>query len=181
MTDWLSRALVLLDYLANHVVNRIPLVGLRMRAYAALGVTFDAPESANIGLGVDLWATRSLSMGARSTIGQRSYIDARGGVRIDSDVSISRGVMVMTAEHVVDDPDFGATLAAVHFEPRSWVGAAAIVLPGVRVGEGAVVAAGAVVTKDVAPYTVVAGSPARPIGTRPAPMRYELDFRPSWW
>jgi putative colanic acid biosynthesis acetyltransferase WcaF len=179
--DWISRALLLLDYVANHVINRIPLVGVRMRAYSALGVAFDAPASTNIGLGVEVWSARGLSIGARSTIGQRSYIDARGGVRIDSDVSISRGVMVMTAEHVVDDPDFGATLAPVHFEPRSWVGAGAVVLPGVRVGEGAVVAAGAVVTKDVASYVVVAGSPARPIGTRPGPMRYELDFRPSWW
>ncbi len=179
--DYIGRALVLLDYVANHIVNRIPLVGVRIRAYSAIGVTFDAPVSTNIGLGVEMWSARGLSIGARSTIGQRSYIDARGGVRIDSDVSISRGVAVLTAEHVVDDPHFGATLGRVHFEQRSWVGVGAIVLPGVRVGEGAVIAAGAIVTKDVAPYAVVAGNPARLIGTRPGPMRYELDFRPSWW
>lgn len=47
----------------------------------------------------------------------------------------------------------------------SWIGAAAIILPGVTVGEGAIVGAGAIVTKDVAPYTVVAGAPARVIRT----------------
>jgi len=85
-----------------------------MRAYAALGVRFDDVASANIALGVELWASSGLAMGHRSSIGQRCYIDARAGVRIDDDVSVSRGVAVLTATHVVDDPDFGATLDVVH-------------------------------------------------------------------
>jgi maltose O-acetyltransferase len=179
--NWVSRALVLLDYAANHIVNRIPLVGIRMRAYRALGVKLEEQATSNIGLGVEVWAARGVSIGPRSTVGQRSYLDGRGGITIDSDVSVSREVRVLTAEHVVADPDFGTRLAGVHLECRSWIGLGAIIMPGVRVGEGAVVAAGSVVTRDVAPYAVVAGSPARPIGTRPGPMAYELDFRPSWW
>jgi putative colanic acid biosynthesis acetyltransferase WcaF len=168
------------DYLLNHLVNRIPLADARMRTYAALGVRFDDVASATIALGVELWAASGLAIGYRSTIGQRCYIDARAGVRIDDDVSVSRGVTVLTATHVVDDPDFGATLAPVHIERHAWIAVRALVLPGIRIGEGAVVAAGAVVTADVEPYTVVAGTPAKAIRTRLGPLSYQLDWRPSW-
>jgi maltose O-acetyltransferase len=60
------------------------------------------------------------------------------------------------------------------------VATGAIVLPGVTVGEGAVVAAGAVVSRDVEPFTIVAGTPARPIAQRTRTLDYELDFRPNW-
>lgn len=176
-----ARMLHLLDYFANHVVNRIPLVGPRMRLYSLIGVGLPDAGTASIALGVEMWAVGGLSLGPRSTIGQRCYVDARGGVEIGSDVSVSRSVTFLTAEHVVEDPAFGTTLAPVRLDHHSWIGVGAILLPGVHVGEGAVVAAGAVVTRDVPPYAVVAGSPARQIGTRPSPMSYQLDFRPSWW
>jgi acetyltransferase-like isoleucine patch superfamily enzyme len=177
----LSGALPDQDYVLNHVVNRIPLVTPRMRAYAALGVQFDDLARANISLGVEMWAGHNLSMGRGSTIGQRCYVDARGGIRIDSDVSISREVCVLTAAHDPDSPDFDAPLAPVRFERRSWIATRAIVLPGVSIGEGAVVAAGAVVRSDVDPYTIVGGVPAKVLGKRREPLSYELDFRPSWY
>lgn len=169
------------DYVLNHVVNRIPLVEPRMRAYAALGVQFDDLRSANISLGVEMWAGHNLSMGRGSTIGQRCYVDARAGIRVEPDVSISREVCVLTAAHEPDSPDFGALLAPVRFERRSWIATRAIVLPGVCVGEAAVVAAGAVVIDDVDPYTVVGGIPARVLRKRREPLSYELDWRPSWY
>jgi acetyltransferase-like isoleucine patch superfamily enzyme len=168
------------DYALNHVVNRIPLVGARMRAYAALGVKFDERSSAHISLGVEMWVGRRLAMGARSTIGQRCYIDARAGIRVDSDVSISREAALLTATHIPDDPEFLASLAPVHLERHCWIGMRALVLPGVRVGEGAVVGAGAIVTGDVAPYTIVAGVPAKVLRKRWEPLSYRLDWRPSW-
>lgn len=169
------------DYALNHVVNRIPLVGVRMRAYAAMGLEFDEVSTANISLGVEMWTGWRLRMGARSTIGQRCYIDARGGIRLDSDVSVSREACLLTATHMPDDPDFAGALAPIHLERRSWIGVRALLLPGVRVGEGAVVAAGAVVTSDVEPYTIVAGTPAKTLRKRREPMTYELDWRPSWY
>jgi acetyltransferase-like isoleucine patch superfamily enzyme len=176
-----SGALPYPDYVLNHVVNRIPLVAARMRAYAALGVQFDDLASANICLGVEMWAGSNLSMGRGSTIGQRCYIDARAGIRVEPDVSISREVCVLTAEHEPDSADFGTSLAPVRFERRCWIATRAVVLPGVRIGEAAVVAAGAVVTSDVDPYTVVGGVPAKVLRKRREPLSYELDFRPSWY
>jgi acetyltransferase-like isoleucine patch superfamily enzyme len=168
------------DYALNHVVNRIPLVGARMRAYAALGVKFDEISTTQISLGVEMWIGHRLTMGARSTIGQRCYIDARAGIRVDSDVSVSREAALLTATHDPDDPEFAATLAPVHLEQRCWIGMRSLVMPGVRVGEGAVVAAGALVTSDVERYTVVAGIPAKILRKRREPMSYKLDWRPSW-
>lgn len=169
------------DYPLNHVVNRIPLAGPRMRAYALLGVAFDEVASAHISLGVEMWAGRRLSMGARSTIGQRCYIDARGGVRIEADVSMSREAAVLTATHIPDDERFAARLAPVHLGRRCWIGMRALIMPGVRVGEGAVVGAGSIVTADVEPYTIVAGAPAVALRGRREPLDYRLDWRPSWY
>lgn len=168
------------DYVLNHVVNRIPLVGMRLRAYAALGVNFEDASSSQIALGVEMWVGRRLTLGARSTIAQRCYIDARGGIEVGRDVSISREAALLTATHPPDDLDYLATLAPIKLETHSWIGMRALVLPGVSVGEGAVVGAGAVVTEDVAPYTIVAGVPAKVLRERARPMSYELHWRPSW-
>ncbi len=65
--------------------------------------------------------------------------------------------------------------------PDAWIGRAAIVLPGRRIGAGAIVGAGAVVTKDVDPYMIVAGNPARPIRPRFDPAIAERLMRLSWW
>ena len=169
------------DYVLNHVVNRIPLTGVRMRAYAALGVQLEDPDDAMISLGVEVWRGGELSMARRSVIGQRCYVDARAGIRLDSDAGVSREACLLTATHVPDDPDFAGTLAPIHLERHAWIGMRALLLPGVRIGEGAIVAAGAVVTRDVEPYTIVAGNPAKPLRKRREPMRYELDWRPSWY
>jgi maltose O-acetyltransferase len=168
------------DYVLNHVVNRIPIAHARMCAYAAFGVEFDEISTTYVSLGVDMWLGRRLAIGARSTLGQRCYVDARAGVRVDSDVSISREAALVTATHMPDDPGFKAALAPIHLERRSWIGMRALILPGVRVGEGAIVGAGSVVTGDVEPYTIVGGVPARVLRRRSEPMSYTLAWRPGW-
>ena len=78
----------------------------------------------------------------------------------------------------MDHPRFVTETQPVVIENYAWIGMRAMILPGVTIGEGAVVAAGAVVSRDVAPYTVVGGVPAKPIGRRQGPARYELAFHP---
>ncbi len=168
------------DYLLNHLVNRIPLVGARLRAYALFGVDFDEISTAQISLGVEMWMGQRLSMGPRSTIAQRCYIDARAGIRLESDVSISREAALLSATHIPDDPHFTARLAPIHLAHHSWIGMRALILPGVHVGEGAIVGAGALVTSDVEPYTIVGGVPARVLRKRQGSMSYRLDWRPGW-
>ena len=64
---------------------------------------------------------------------------------------------------------------SVEINDGAWLGSNVIVLPGVHIGEGAVCCAGCVVTKDVEPYAVVAGIPAKKVGERPRVLKYEFD------
>ena len=87
---------------------------------------------------------------------------ARGSIEIEDDVMIGPEVALLTANH--DFADHWVLLCGkIHINKNAWIGARAVILPGVTVGENAVVAAGAVVTKDVAANTVVGGNPARVI------------------
>ena len=88
-------------------------------------------------------------------------------------------VKLLTSNHELDT--LLTVNAPIVLEDEVWIGAGSIVLPGVRVGRGAVVAAGAVVTRDVAPYTVVGGIPARKIKDIPEDAKQVSYFdRPGW-
>lgn len=168
------------EVLLNQVVNRIPLASARMRAYQALGVRLADPRSGVIMLRTEVFKPGRLELGPRSIVGRHCLLDARGGIRIGADVNVSSYARLMTAKHRVDDPDFEAAFEPAVLGDRVWVALGATVLGGVTIGEGAVVAAGAVVTKEVDPYTIVGGVPARPIGERPRDLRYRLGYRPNW-
>jgi acetyltransferase-like isoleucine patch superfamily enzyme len=87
-----------------------------------------------------------------------------GGIIIEDDVMIAPKVSLISESHPLDPSERKAlVLGKVHIKKNAWIGAAATILPGVTVGENAVVAAGAVVSKDVPDNTVVAGVPARVI------------------
>lgn len=81
---------------------------------------------------------------------------------------------MITGSHDIDDPDFTADFQPIHVGHHCWIGTGAIILQGVRIGDGAVVAAGAVVTKDVPEYEVWGGVPARYIRKRNRDLRYKV-------
>lgn len=172
-----SRRLVLfairtLNYLTNHVINHVPSFALRRLWYErVIGARFG--DDAGMYIGCDLWyyTPRKVRMsgfrlGAGSHVNRRCVLDIRGGLDIGEQVSISPEAMILTATHQVNDPQFRVELRRVVIEDYVWVGSRATILPGVRLGRGCVVAAGAVVTRDVPPHTVVAGVPARPVADR---------------
>lgn len=112
-----------------------------------------------------------LCLGDNVSINPMTYIQARGRVIIGNDVSIGHMVTIMSSEHVYDSIDMpiknqGIQKKEVIIGDGAWIGAKATLLMGVRIGCGAIVGAGAVVTKDVDEYTVVAGVPAKPIRKR---------------
>jgi acetyltransferase-like isoleucine patch superfamily enzyme len=172
----------LINFLTNYVVNHIPSFALRRGWYRrVLGV--EIGDHAGFHLGCYLWfygpgqiRRDGFRIGAYSRINRNCCLDARGPLRIGENVSISPEVTILTAFHRIDDPKFRVETRPVVIEDYVWIGSRATILSGVRLGRGSVVAAGAVVTRDVAPLEIVGGVPARPIGTRPAEaLQYTLD------
>jgi maltose O-acetyltransferase len=111
----------------------------------------------------------NIKIGSRSELGQNCLL--YGGVTLGSDVLMGPGVKIITRNHVFDSANMpinaqGEIFSPVIVEDGVWIGANAIILPGVRVGKGAIIAAGAVVTRDVAELSIVGGVPAREIARR---------------
>lgn len=123
-----------------------------------------------------------LTIGHGTVVGHNCHLDARGNLEIGSDVNLSSEVNIWTNEHAVNATDFGIIQGKVTIEDHAWIGNRAILLPGITVGRGAVVCSGAVVTKDVAPYTIVGGVPARKIGERSTNLQYSpAAFGKIWF
>lgn len=137
-------------------------------------------KDAKIMKGVFVLAPQGIKIGEDSVINNGCRLDGRGGLCIGRNVNIAFDVHIYSMSHDYNDPFFSIILAPVTIEDYVWLSSRATILPGVTIGRGAVVAAGAVVTRDVAPLTVVAGVPAKPIGQRNSDLSYQLDFYRPW-
>jgi acetyltransferase-like isoleucine patch superfamily enzyme len=118
-----------------------------------------------------------IRIGEGTIIGDNTELDGRSGLVIGKNVNISSGVSIWTLQHDHSDPNFDNyknRRLDVLVEDRVWLGSDVIVLPGVTIGEGAVCCAGCVVTKDVEPFTIVAGIPAKKVGERTRNLTYEF-------
>jgi maltose O-acetyltransferase len=163
-------------YLATYFVTHLPSFRLRHWYYRrVLGYTIGRESSLHMGLFV---TGLHIEIGDNVVINRRVYLDGRIGIKIGSNVSVSPEVYILSMEHDPNDPKFGTRGGVVTIDDNAWIGARAMILPGIHVGEGAVVAAGAVVTKDVEPYKIVAGVPARPIGDRSRQLDYRCIYFP---
>jgi acetyltransferase-like isoleucine patch superfamily enzyme len=120
----------------------------------------------------------NITVGDNVVINRRIYLDGRIGITIQNNVSISPEAYIVSMEHEPNDPNFATRGGEVVIEDHVWIGARAMILPGVRIGEGAVVGACALVTKNVAPYKIVAGVPARSIGDRSRDINYRCVYFP---
>lgn len=162
-------------YLTNRVVTHIPFHSIRLCFYRYC-------LKLEIGTGsyifMEAWfdAKKNFKLGKNSVINQKCRLDNRGNITIGDSVSISAEVCILTADHYPQSPDFSGGVSPVTIEDYVFIGTRAMILPGVTLGKGSVVGAGAVVTKDVAPFTIVAGVPAKPIGSR----RTDLDYSATY-
>lgn len=174
-TDGLRLAVIrILNYLTNYLVVHIPSFTVR-RFWLSRVLGIRLGPGAGVHLGCYIWfygpsqiRRDGIEIGAYTRINRGCTLDTRGGLFVGDNVSISPEVMILTAEHRLTDARFAdESRAPVTIGDHVFIGSRAIILPGVSLGRGAVVAAGSVVTRSVDELVVVGGVPAKPIGTRP--------------
>jgi acetyltransferase-like isoleucine patch superfamily enzyme len=166
-TIWLEFVTGLLwwvvGYLPSHHLRRFfyRLTGMKIGAGSTLHMMARIYDPRHIDIGEDT------IVGEKATLdGRQQLPNSRGGLTIGNHVDIASEVMIWTSQHDIHAPNFGAIEEKVIIEDYVFLGPRSIILPGIKIGRGAVVGAGAVVTKDVAPFTVVGGVPAKVIGQR---------------
>ena len=113
-----------------------------------------------------------IEMGNHVAFNYGCYVNGFGGLLIDDGAEFGPYVMIHTANHNMDDPDRPVTeqgwetARPVEVGANSWIGMGTCILPGVQIGAGCVIGAGSVVAKDIEPYTIAVGNPARAIKSR---------------
>ncbi len=117
-----------------------------------------------------------VQIGEFCNIGNDAFLDGRRGLTIGNRVATGAEIMIYTLQHNIDSSSFEVIGGPVVIEDYVYLGPRAIILPNVKIGYGAVVAAGAVVTKDVPPFAVVGGVPAQYLRER----SHDLDYRPDF-
>lgn len=165
----------LTDFLAE-AVGCLPSHALRLVLYRhVLHVRVGTGSSIHRGCRF-YWPT-GVHIGEHTVINRNVLLDGRGLLDIGDNVSISEGTEIFTLEHDPNSPDFQTRAAPVLIRDRVFIGARALVLPGVTLGQGAYIGAGSIVTRDLPDYTIAAGVPARPIGHRAQDLTYILTYR----
>ncbi len=162
-------------YLCNYLIARIPSHSFRQWFYRRV-MQFEIGPASYIFMGARFDARRDFALGDHSVVNDLCRLDNRGGLTIGRNVSVSSEVCILTADHDPQSETFAGRTRPVRIEDYVFVGTRATILPGVTVGHGAFVAAGAIVTKDVAPFAIVAGCPAKQIGTRSKNLRYQIHY-----
>ncbi|WP_325437918.1 acyltransferase [Pseudomonas nitroreducens] len=167
-------------YLANNWISRCPYERLRNIYYRRiLGIQIGQDTHVSMRMFFTGYHSRcNVRIGNNCVINRETYLDGRTGVEIGNNVNISFQTCILSLHHDHNSPDFVAIGAPVVIKDNAWIGARATLLPGVIIGEGAVVAAGAVVARSVPDYTVVGGVPAKVIGERNRHLTYKTKFSP---
>lgn len=169
---------LVLDYILNTFVNKIPFPKIRMELYRNAGM--DVDPTSNIMMHAFVLQARSIHIGPNCIIGPFTTLDGRGTLSVGKNVNIAGEVLTICGHHDVDSPTAEGLLGKVVIEDNAWIAMRATILPGVTVGEGAYVAAAALVNRDVEPYTLVGGVPARKIRDRNRDIQYKLEHFPRW-
>lgn len=143
------------------------------RAFIARGGPVNLGDNVVIRAGAMLLPSGgSISIGQGSSVNHYSVINGYGGVRIGENVLIAAMVSIFSSKHNFEDRNIAitkqgmSTKGGVTIEDDVWIGTQCTILDGVTIGKGCVVAAGTVVTKNVPSFSIIAGVPAKIIGTR---------------
>lgn len=167
-------------YIGNHFIANIPSYRLRHFYYRHF-TKMQIGKDSNIAMGLFVTGYHHqciIHIGDNCVINRKCYFDGRHGIYIGNNVNISFETAILTTQHDYNDAYFKIQAKEIIIQDNVWIGARSFILPGITIGTGAVIAAGAVVTKDVPPYTVVGGVPAKKIAERTCELKYVSNFKP---
>lgn len=152
------------ELLVLTVIGNVPCFTIRRAVYALSGLKIGRGSS------VHMWARfydpRNITIGEDTIIGDNVFLDGRDEITIGSHVDIASQVLIYNSQHDINSSGFEAVNGKVIIGDYVFIGPRATILQGVNIGKGAIVAAGAVVTKDVPEFIIVGGVPAQKIGER---------------
>lgn len=168
-----------LGILIVHVAGLIPSHHMRRFMYRIAGMRIG--KGSTIHMMATFQNPANISIGEDSIVGEKAFLDGRGKLSIGNHVAIASEVMIYNAEHDINHDHFVPVIEEVIIDDYVFIGPRAVLLPGIRIGKGAVIAAGAVVTKDVPPMTLVGGVPAKPIAQRKISEPSYRIGRASWF
>ncbi len=176
MAHWKKYIYYPLTLFRNVVINKIPSRHFRRFIDRLMGARFG--NKSYLFRRTEVLFPKGLWMGENSNVGWFSLVDARGGIRIGNNVTVASYSRLITGSHDINSPGFEARFLPIEIGDYAWICTGATICQNVKIGEGAVVAAGAVVISDVEPYTVVGGVPAKKIGTRKRQVQEYIPMTP---
>jgi len=156
---WLDFELMLLRW-----VGCVPSHCFRRFCYRLAGI--EIGKGSTIHMWANFFNPKGIEIGEDTIIGDHCFLDGRAPIKIGNHVDIASQVLIYNSKHDINDPEFRAVEYPVEIEDYVFIGPRAIIMPGKKIGRGAIVAAGAIVTHDVPSGKIVAGVPARIIGER---------------
>lgn len=146
-----------IGYIPSHLIRKF--------FYLISGIKLG--RGATFHMGARFFQPNNIEIGEGTIVGDHAFFDGRAKIKIGKQVDIASQVMIYNSEHDLSDPTFKAIEEAVTIGDYVFIGPRSIIMPGVTIGNGAIVAGGAVVTKDVPENAIVGGVPAKIIGERP--------------
>ncbi len=176
--NWITikdRWLRVWEQIYNIIINKIPSHTIRV-AWLRLG-------GAKIGKGSSIWrntevlGVANIVLGDDSVIAWHCQVDARAGLVIGDHVAIASHVLIIAGTHDLTAPEFWSISAPIYIEDYVWVASRALIGHGAHLGRGSVVTANTIVAKEIAPYKIVGGSGAKPMGERPHNLNYKVGCK----
>ena len=145
-------------------VGFIPVHFIRKFFYVFSGINI--PLDSTIHIGANFFNPNNITIGHDTIIGDHCFLDGRAPLTIGNHVGIASQVLIYNDEHDINSPEYQNSFGPVTIGDYVFIGPRAIILPNIKIGKGAVIAAGAIVTKDIPEYEIWGGVPAKKISDR---------------